>query len=190
MVGNKGIHVIWASYAYLAYKKQRHLESSRKTQQENLVQLQEHSFHAQQSLLLVASSLGLLNNFVVTTFSHDVLPSNIPNLNSGATTPSGISSLLHVLRPPSSLVLSCQLTTWAMNMKVEGSTSKIVATKIAPLQALLQPIVTKDVIKSVHNLLFAKQQIFLGLKQCIQELVAEKSQKELEHWSIQLMFDD
>jgi hypothetical protein len=45
-VENKSIHVNWASYAYLAYKKQRHLESSRKTQQENLVQLQEHSFHA------------------------------------------------------------------------------------------------------------------------------------------------
>jgi hypothetical protein len=163
VVGNKGIHVNWASYAYLAYKKQ-HLESSRKTQQENLVQLQEHSFHAQQSLLLVASSLRLLNNFVVTSFSHDVLPSNILNLNSGATTPFGISSLLHVPHPPSSLAPSRQLTTWAMKMKVEGSTSKRVATKIAPPQAPLSPIITKDVIKSVHNLLFAKQ-VFFGLKQ-------------------------
>jgi hypothetical protein len=39
VVENKGIHVNCTSYAYLAYKKQRHLESSTKTQQKNLVQL-------------------------------------------------------------------------------------------------------------------------------------------------------
>jgi hypothetical protein len=56
---------------------------------------------------------------------------------------------------------------------VEGFTSKRVATKIAPLQAPLQPIVTKDVIKGVHDLLFAKQQVFLSLKQHLQEFMVE-----------------
>jgi hypothetical protein len=77
-----------------------------------------------------------------------------------------------------------------MKMKVEGFTSKRVATKIAPLQAPLQPIIIEDVIKGVHNLLFAKQHVFLTLKQHIKELMAEKSPKELEHRRAQLMFDD
>jgi hypothetical protein len=46
------------------------------------------------------------------------------------------------------------------------------------------------VIKGVHNLLFVNQQVFLGLKQRIQKFVAEKSQKELEHWRAQLLFND
>jgi hypothetical protein len=81
----------------------------------------------------VALGLRLLNNFAITSFSCDVLPSNIPNLNSGATTPSGISSLLHVPHPPSSLAPNRQPTTWAVKMKVEGSMSKKVATNITPL---------------------------------------------------------
>jgi hypothetical protein len=42
------------------------------------------------------------------------------------------------------------------------------------------------VIKGVHDLLFAKQQVFLSLKQHLQEFMAETSQKELEHWRVQL----
>jgi hypothetical protein len=84
----------------------------------------------QQNLLHVASSLGLLNNFVVTSFNRDVLPSNIPNLISGATTPFGISSLLRVPCLPSSLAPNCQHTTRIMKMKVEGSTSKRVVQKL------------------------------------------------------------
>jgi hypothetical protein len=107
--------VNWASHAYLMYKKQWHLESSRKRWQENLVWL--GSLHTQQSLLLVASSFKLLNNFLITSFSRDVLPSNIPNFNSSATTPSKISNLVHLLRPPSSLARNLQHTTQAMNWR-------------------------------------------------------------------------
>jgi hypothetical protein len=48
------------------------------------------------------------NNSIVTSFSHDVFPSNIPNFNSGATTP---SNLLHVPHLPSSLARNHQPTT-------------------------------------------------------------------------------
>jgi hypothetical protein len=59
----------------------------------------------------MVSSLGLLNNSTVTSFNRDVFPSNIPNFNCGATTPSGISNLLRVPHMPSSLPCNHQPTT-------------------------------------------------------------------------------
>ncbi len=41
VVENKEIRVNWVAYAYLAYRKQRSFETTRKTQHENLLWIQE-----------------------------------------------------------------------------------------------------------------------------------------------------
>ncbi len=80
---------------------------------------------------------------------------------------------------------------WTSKLKVEGSMSKnvVTSTKYALLQNAQQFIVSKDIIKVVHDLCIEKQCSFLGMKQCLQLLV-EKEHKELEHWQAKLMLDD
>jgi hypothetical protein len=81
-----------------------------------------------------------------------------------------------------------------VNIKIEGSRfnvkNVVTSTKYALLQNALQLIVSKDIIKVVHNLCIEKQRSFLGMKQRLQELLVKKEHKELEHWQAKLMFDD
>jgi hypothetical protein len=69
------------------------------------------------------------------------------------------------------------------------SKNVVTSTKYALLQNAQQFIVSKDIIKVVHDLCIEKQCSFLGMKQCLQLLV-EKEHKELEHWQAKLMLDD
>jgi hypothetical protein len=71
-----------------------------------------------------------------------------------------------------------------MSKKVVAST-KYVFWQSAPLL-----IVSKDIIKVVHDLCIEKQPNFLGMKQWLQEHLVEREQKELDHWQAKLMFDD
>jgi hypothetical protein len=71
-----------------------------------------------------------------------------------------------------------------MSKKVVAARRYVLLQNAPPL------IVSKDIIKVMHDLCIEKQCSFLGVKQWLQEVLVEREQKELDHWQAKLMFDD
>jgi hypothetical protein len=63
-----------------------------------------------------------------------------------------------------------------LKLKVEGSSSKIVASsmKISLLQSTPYQVVSQEIIHNVHEFLFAKEWVFLGMKDRMQQVVMMK----------------
>jgi hypothetical protein len=108
----------------------------------------------------------------------------LPSLNIGATPPFGISNP-RLLHPPLNLAPHRHPTMRA-TLKVEGSSLKNIVASTMNSHTILQattpwPFVTENIIKHAHNFLVIWQKVFLGMKERLKKIIAEKLQKEVEH---------